>query len=63
MKRSGPNDRVVTAHAILLGDRIAVTNHERVLRDRDAIVRVLDDIAADRHRSYPAVGIAINTSR
>jgi hypothetical protein len=46
-----------------IGDRIAVTNHERVLRDRETIARLLDDIAADRRRSYPRVGIAINTSR
>ncbi len=46
-----------------IGDRIAVTNHERVMRDGDAMTRVLDDIAADRRRSYPRVGIAINTSR
>jgi len=46
-----------------IGDRIAVTNHERVLRDGEAIARLLDDIAADRRRSYPRVGISISTSR
>jgi hypothetical protein len=46
-----------------IGDRIAVTNHERVLREGETMTRVLDDIAADRRRSYPRVGIAINTSR
>lgn len=46
-----------------IGDRIADTNHERVLRDGAAMTSVLDDIAADRRRSYPAAGIAINTRR
>lgn len=46
-----------------IGDRIAVTNHERVLRDGAAMSRVLDDIAADRRRCYPAAGIAINSRR
>jgi len=46
-----------------IGDRIAETNHERVQLDGEAMTRVLDDIAADRRRSYPAVGIAINTRR
>lgn len=46
-----------------IGDRIAVTNHERVSRDCDEIVRRLDDIAADRRRSYERVGIAISTNR
>lgn len=46
-----------------IGDRIAVTNHERVLRDTEAIMRALDDIAADRRARYPRAGIAINTSR
>lgn len=46
-----------------IGDRIAVTNHERVLREGEAMSRVLDDIAAERRRRYPAVGIAINTRR
>ena len=46
-----------------IGDRIAVTNHERVQRDGEAIAAVLDDIAADRRRSYARVGIEISTSR
>jgi hypothetical protein len=46
-----------------VGDRIAETNHARVLAERAAIEAVLDDIAADRRRRYPRVGIAIHTSR
>ena len=46
-----------------IGDEIAATNHERVLRDGAEMKRLLDDIAADRRRSYPDVGIAINTIR
>jgi hypothetical protein len=46
-----------------IGDRIAVTNHERVLRDGAELTRILDDIAADRRRSYPRVEIVISTSR
>jgi hypothetical protein len=46
-----------------VADRIAVTNHERIARDAAAFTAVLDDIAADRRRSYARVGIAINTSR
>lgn len=46
-----------------IGDRIAVTNHERVLHDGAEMSRLLDDIAADRRRSYPLVGITISTSR
>jgi hypothetical protein len=46
-----------------IGDRIAVTNHERVARDTDAIAGVLDDIAADRRRSYARVGLVVSTSR
>lgn len=46
-----------------VADRIAATNHARVLRDRGAIEAVLADIAADRRCSYERLGIAINTSR
>jgi hypothetical protein len=44
-----------------IADTLADTNHERVTRDAAAIVAVLDDIAADRRRSYARVGIS--TSR
>ncbi len=46
-----------------VADSIAETNHERVQRDLRAIAATLDDIAADRKRSYARVGIAINTCR
>ncbi len=46
-----------------IGDEIAATNHKRALADGTEIKRILDDIAADRRRSYPRAGIAINTSR
>jgi hypothetical protein len=46
-----------------IGDEIAATNHERVLRDGAEMKRLLDDIATDRRRSYPDAGIAINTIR
>ncbi len=46
-----------------LADTIAETNHARVQRDVAAIAATLDDIAADRRRSYARVGIAINTCR
>jgi hypothetical protein len=46
-----------------IGDRIAETNHARVVKDLAAFDATLDDIAADRRRSYARVGISINTSR
>ena len=46
-----------------ISDTLAETNHERVAAEQAAIAATLDDIAADRRRSYPRVGIAINTSR
>ena len=46
-----------------IADTLAETNHERVTAEQAAIAATLDDIAADRRRSYPRVGIAINTSR
>ena len=46
-----------------IADTLAETNHTRVIAEREAIAAILDDIAADRRRSYPRVGIAINTSR
>ncbi len=46
-----------------IGDEIAATNHERVLRDGAEMTRRLDDIATDRRNNYPNVGIAINTIR
>jgi hypothetical protein len=46
-----------------IADRIAATNHSRVRKDLARIEEVLDDIAADRRRSYARAGIAINTSR
>ncbi|HEY5950888.1 MAG TPA: hypothetical protein VIV40_35590 [Kofleriaceae bacterium] len=46
-----------------VADELAETNHVRVKRDAAAIAAVLEDIAADRRRSYPRAGIAINTSR
>lgn len=46
-----------------VADTIAATNHARVARDQAAIAAVLDDIAADRRRSYARLGIAINTCR
>jgi len=42
-----------------VGDMIAETNHARVTADRAAMLAVLDDIAADRQRSYARVGITI----
>lgn len=46
-----------------VADSIAETNHVRVSGSADALAAVLDDIAADRRRSYPRVGVAINTCR
>lgn len=46
-----------------VADSIAETNHTRVAGSRDEIAAVLDDIAADRRRSYGRAGIAINTCR
>jgi hypothetical protein len=46
-----------------VADTLADTNHARVTVDASAIAAVLDDIAADRKRSYARVGIAINTCR
>ncbi len=46
-----------------VGDRIAVANHARVSRDPAAVERVLDDIAADRRRSYLRAGITVGTTR
>ena len=46
-----------------VADTLADTNHARVRADGAAITTALDDIAADRRRSYERVGIAINTCR
>lgn len=46
-----------------VADSLADTNHARVSADAAAIAVTLDDIAADRRRSYARAGIAINTSR
>jgi hypothetical protein len=46
-----------------IGDRIAETNHARVVKDLAAFDVTLDDIAADRRRSYARVGIVVHTSR
>jgi hypothetical protein len=46
-----------------VADALADTNHARVAADAAAIAATLDDIAADRRRSYARVGIAINTCR
>lgn len=46
-----------------IGDEIAETNHKRTLADGAEMKRILDDIAADRRRSYARLGIAINTIR
>jgi hypothetical protein len=46
-----------------IGDRIAETNHARVVTDLVAFDAKLADIAADRRRAYARVGITINTSR
>jgi hypothetical protein len=54
---------VSTAPREDIGDRIAETNHARVTKDLAAFDATLDDIAADRRRSYARVGIAVNTSR
>jgi hypothetical protein len=54
---------VVTDPSEDIGDRIAATNHARVLRDLAGIERTLADIAADRRRAYARVGIEIRTVR
>jgi hypothetical protein len=54
---------VSTAPREDIGDRIAETNHARVIKDLAAFDATLDDIAADRRRSYARVGISVNTSR
>jgi len=41
-----------------VADRIAEANHETVSAAHAAITRTLEDIAADRRRSYDAVGIS-----
>jgi hypothetical protein len=46
-----------------VADSIAAANHARVAVERAAVEAVLDDIAADRRRSYAQAGIAISTSR
>jgi hypothetical protein len=46
-----------------IADTLAESNHARVAVDHAAIAAALDDIAADRRRSYAHAGIAINTSR
>ncbi len=46
-----------------VADTIAAANHERVSADQAAVTATLDDIAADRRRSYAQLGIAINTCR
>jgi len=46
-----------------IADSIAETNHARVTADVAAITAALDDIAADRRRSYARVRIAIKSSR
>lgn len=46
-----------------IADSLADTNHARVSTDHAAIAATLDDIAADRRRSYARAGIAINTGR
>jgi hypothetical protein len=46
-----------------IADTLADTNHARVSTDAAVIGATLDDIAADRRRSYARAGIAINTSR
>lgn len=42
-----------------VADSIAAANHARVAANAAAIAAVLDDIAADRRRSYARVGIAV----
>lgn len=41
------------------GDRIADANHAAISATRDEVIATLDDIAADRVRSYAAVGIDV----
>jgi len=44
-----------------VADRLAAVNHARVTADAAAIAACLEDIAADRARSYARVGIAIRS--
>lgn len=46
-----------------VADTIAIANHTRVAAQCAALAAILDDIAADRRRSYARLGIAINTCR
>lgn len=46
-----------------VADAIAADNHARVTADAAAVAATLEDIAADRRRSYARFGIAIHTSR
>lgn len=46
-----------------IGDEILAKNYATVLASRAEMTRLLNDIAADRRRSYPGVGIALNTIR
>src|SRR5262245_1157274 len=46
-----------------VADAIADANHARVTAHAQQIAATLDDIAADRRRSYARVRIAINTAR
>jgi hypothetical protein len=46
-----------------VADSIAEMNHTTVAANAVAIARALDDIAADRRRSYARVGIAIGSRR
>ena len=67
--RTNQGKVMIDPQALLLGqipmpkrdtaDRIAELNHARVKAQHASIVATLDDIAADRARSYAAVGIQI----
>jgi hypothetical protein len=46
-----------------VADTIAADNHARVLASEAQITAVLDDIAADRRRSYARAGITVGTCR
>jgi hypothetical protein len=46
-----------------VADRLAAVNHARVTADAAAVAACLEDIAADRLRSYTRVGIALSESR
>jgi len=46
-----------------VADRIAEHNHARIAAAGGAFTAALDDLAADRRRSYPRVGIAIRSCR